>query len=341
MIIKRQGSKSYGLHIGRIYKQDNFVYMIDEEQNIYPFESLIFTNKYFNINEGDLEYPRVWERKTENIKETTGKTAPKEGDIVLFGFINGRVNYPVIFGSILHINLFADPSKNKEGKYRQEFSDFLKMQESRHLIKENIKRKIEYIEDNAGNIENTIKTYEDIENEGDPQEERGTIKLVIGKNGEITLDIQEVAEKTGTGNIILNLKGNDGQVNGNITLNFNGKLALINTDDEGAANGNRIVIDNTDGDEKILIEDKHGNKYNSSKDGMSFEDANGNKYSNSADGIKFEDKNGNIIEMKSGSLECLPATMLKLGKAAAIAVNNFPACLFTGAPHSTSTDVTA
>ena len=308
--------------------------MIDESQNVYPVKSLSFINKYFNGQEGDVEYPRIWEDSTETIKETTGKTEPKEGDIVLFGFIGGRVNFPVIFGSISQLNLFGD-------KYRSEFAGFLDMQEARHLIKENIKRKIELTEDKSGNFEKTITTYEDIENERDPQEERGSCKLTIGKDGEIVLDIAEIAEMTGTGNITLNLKGNDGQTNGNINVNFNGKLSLINTDDEGVANGNKIVIDNTDGEESISIEDKHGNKYNSTKDGTVFTDVNGNTYTNSADGIKLEDKDGNIIEFKGATLSCLPKTMLNLGKAAAIAINNFPACLFTGAPHSTSADVKA
>jgi len=334
MVKKRQGENIFGLHLGKIYKLDNRLYMIDELQNTYPIESLIFVNKYFNTQEGDLEYPRIWENKTEAIKETTGKTEPKEGDIVLFGFIGGSGKYPVILGSTLKISLFGD-------KYRSEFAGFLDMQEARHLIKENIKRKIELTEDKSGNFEKTITTYEDIENDGDPKEERGSCKLTVGKDGEIAIDLVELAEMTGTGNITLNLKGNDGQTNGNINVNFNGKLSLINTDDEGVANGNKIVIDNTDGEEKILVEDKHGNKYNSTKDGTVFTDVNGNTYTNNADGIKLEDKDGNIIEFRGATLSCLPKTMLNLGKAAAIAVNNFPACLFTGAPHSTSADVKA
>jgi len=265
MVVKKlKGVNTFGLYIGQLFKNGNEIFLIDEMRNVFKIGSLSFLNKYFNANEGDIEYPRVWEDKTEQIKATTGKTEPKSGDIVIFGFIGGRVNYPIILGSISQINLFGD-------KYRSDFEKFIDMQEARHLIKSNIKRKIEIEEDNEGKHEKTITTYVDIANEGDPQEERGTIKLTIGKDGEIVLDIAEIAEKTGTGNLTLNLKGNDGQTNGNVTLNFNGKLSLINTDDEGAANGNKIVIDNTDGDEKISIEDKHGNKFNSTKDGITID----------------------------------------------------------------------
>ena len=209
MVKKRQGENIFGLHLGKIYKLDNRLYMIDERQNTYPIESLIFVNKYFNSRESDLEYPRIWENKTEDIKETTGKTEPKEGDIVLFGFIGGNGKYPVVFGSTLKISLFGD-------KYRTEFDGFLDMQEARHLIKENIKRKIELTEDKFGNFEKIITTYEDIVNEGDPKEERGSVGFTVGKDGEIEINITEIAEKTGTGNITLNLVGNNGQINGNI-----------------------------------------------------------------------------------------------------------------------------
>lgn len=283
MAKKGQGDNIFGLHLGRIFKRNNLVYMIDEDQNTYPIEELCFLNKYFNSQEGEVEYPRVWEDTTEQIKETTGKTEPKKGDIVLFTFIKGMSKYPVILGSISQLNLFGD-------KYRVEFEKFLDMQEKRILIKENIKRKIVEKEDGFGNIEKTVTTYEDKENWADEnvQEERGTIDFKVGKDGEIVLDITELAEKTGTGNITLNLKGNDGQVNGNINLNFNGKLNLINTDNEGIANGNKIEIDNTDGEEKINIEDKHGNRYNSSKDGIVVEDTNGNRYTNDSNGVKIE-----------------------------------------------------
>jgi len=263
MVKKGQGDNIFGLHLGRIFKRNNLVYMIDEDQNTYPIESLCFLNKYFNSQEGDIEYPRVWEGTTEKDKEATGKTEPMKGDIVLFTFIKGMARYPVILGSISQLNLFGD-------QYRAEFEKFLEMQEKRILIKENIKRKIVRGEDGFGNIEKTVTTYEDKENWADEnvQEERGSIGFTVGKDGEVEINITEIAEKTGTGNITLNLRGNDGQVNGNVNLNFNGKLNLINTDDEGIPNGNKIEIDNTDSEEKINIEDKHGNKYNSSKDGV-------------------------------------------------------------------------
>ncbi|HCL00770.1 MAG TPA: hypothetical protein DHW42_11780, partial [Candidatus Marinimicrobia bacterium] len=267
MVKKGQGDNIFGLHLGRIFKRNNLVYMIDEDQNTYPIESLCFLNKYFNSQGGDIEYPRVWEGTTEKDKEATGKTEPMKGDIVLFTFIKGMARYPVILGSISQLNLFGD-------QYRAEFEKFLEMQEKRILIKENIKRKIVRGEDGFGNIEKTVTTYEDKENWADEnvQEERGSIGFTVGKDGEVEINITEIAEKTGTGNITLNLRGNDGQVNGNVNLNFNGKLNLINTDDEGIPNGNKIEIDNTEGEEKINIEDKHGNKYNSSKDGIVLED---------------------------------------------------------------------
>lgn len=54
----------------------------------------------------------------------------------------------------------------------------------------------------------------------------------------------------------------------------------------------------------------------------------------------------NKIEITSapgGFIDVLPGAggFVRLGKAAAVPCNNFPVCLFTGVPHSTSTDVLA
>lgn len=265
MVKKEQGNYITKLHIGRIYRKGELIFLIDENKNSYPVNSLLFLDKFFNPQEGDIELPKVWEDQTETIKEFTGSTKPTEGDVVIFGFIEGKASYPIILGSVIQLRLLGNADI---GKYRDDFLSFLNMQEKKLLIKENIKRKIVEKEDGYGKIERSITTFEDIENEGDPQEERGTINFSISKEGDIQLDITEILEKTGKGNIVLNLKGNDGQANGNFTFNFNGKLNLINTNDEGNPTGTKISIDNTKGEEKIEIEDVHGNKYHSTKDGV-------------------------------------------------------------------------
>lgn len=268
MVKKEQGSYITKLHIGRIYRKGELVFLIDENKNSYPVNSLLFLDKFFNPQEGDIELPKVWEDQTEEIKEFTGSTKPTEGDTVIFGFSEGKASYPIILGSVIQLRLFGNTDI---GKYRDDFLSFLDMQEKKVFIKENIKRKIVEKKDGYGGIERSITTFEDIEKEGDPQEERGTINFSISKEGDIQLDITEILEKTGKGNIVLNLKGNDGQANGNFTFNFNGKLNLINTNDEGNPTGTKISIDNTKGREKIEIEDVHGNKYHTTKDGTLIE----------------------------------------------------------------------
>lgn len=56
----------------------------------------------------------------------------------------------------------------------------------------------------------------------------------------------------------------------------------------------------------------------------------------SVSGVKIE-----ITSMPGGMINIIPGAggMLRLGKAPVAFCNNFPVCLFTGAPHSTSTDV--
>lgn len=296
LTVANPGFNINGLHYGRLVKSDENVMLVDEARNKYPIESVLFLNRFFNPQEGDIEYPRVWEGITEKIKETTGSTAEKEGDIVVFAFAGGRVTYPVVLGSISQSNLFGD-------KYRADFSGFLDMQEARHLIKANIKRKIEYNEDKSGNIEKTITTYEDIANEGDPQEERGAVHFSVTKEGEVIIDITEIKDKTGTGNITLDIKGNDGQTNGNINLNFNGKLNLVNTDDDGAPTGTKLTIDNTIGAERIDFEDINGNKINITVDGMEMTDLNGNIYTMDSGGITLMNKDGKKIIMSGAGTE--------------------------------------
>ncbi len=89
--------------------------------------------------------------------------------------------------------------------------------------------------------------------------------------------------------------------------------------------GHKIIFDDREGQEKIQIIDKNNNKIVMSENG-----------------IKLEDKYGNIIDMNMQFLDIIPQMVCRLGgNVATVNVNNFPACLFTGAPHSTNTKVKA
>ena len=64
--------------------------------------------------------------------------------------------------------------------------------------------------------------------------------------------------KENNGNFYLKLIGDDNQVNGNVKVELNGKYVLNQVTDEGEVFA-QILMDNTSGDEKIQVKDKHKN----------------------------------------------------------------------------------
>jgi uncharacterized protein involved in type VI secretion and phage assembly len=103
--------------------------------------------------------------------------------------------------------------------------------------------------------------------------------------------------------------------------------------------GNSIEMEDKDNEEVFIIKYNDGSKENlvtMDKDGIRIVDANQNKITLDTNGTVIEDKHSNKIEMSSASINILPAVQCNLGDSPINLVNNLPACLFTGAPHSIS-----
>ena len=101
--------------------------------------------------------------------------------------------------------------------------------------------------------------------------------------------------------------------------------------------GNSIEMEDKDSEEVFIIKYSDGSKENvvtMDKDGIKIVDANQNKITLDMNGTVIEDKNSNKIEMSASSINILPAVQCNLGDSPINLVNNLPACLFTGAPHS-------
>jgi Uncharacterized protein conserved in bacteria len=113
-----------------------------------------------------------------------------------------------------------------------------------------------------------------------------------------------------------------------ITMNKDGIKIL------DGANGNKIKMDQVG----TVIEDKSQNKIEMNESGIKIlDEANGNKIKMDQAGTVIEDKNLNKIEMSATAINILPASVCSLGGGDPTVlnfVNNLPACLFTGAPHS-------
>ncbi len=88
------------------------------------------------------------------------------------------------------------------------------------------------------------------------------------REGNITIFLE--GKDDGAGNIKIKVIGKDAQKDGNITLEMNGAFTInqINEKDEIQA---QIIMDNTDGDEKIILIDKHKNMFKTQKDGTIIE----------------------------------------------------------------------
>lgn len=101
--------------------------------------------------------------------------------------------------------------------------------------------------------------------------------------------------------------------------------------------GNSIEMEDGDNQEVFIIKYNDGSKTNivtMDKEGIAIVDANQNKITLDSNGTVIEDKSGNKVEMNSTAINILPATGCNLGNSPVNMVNNFPACLFTGAPHA-------
>lgn len=73
-----------------------------------------------------------------------------------------------------------------------------------------------------------------------------------------------------SGNLSVKIIGDNNQKNGNVKLQFNGKLSLDQISDNGEINS-QLFFDNTEGDEKISLVDKHKNKLILNKKGSILE----------------------------------------------------------------------
>jgi hypothetical protein len=108
-------------------------------------------------------------------------------------------------------------------------------------------------------------------------------------------------------------------------------IIVQNTDDKRR----NVVTMNKDGIKVQNIDDTKRNVITMNKDGIEITDAANNKIKLDQNGTVIEDKNQNKIEMNATAINILPASVCNLGGPTAVnLVNNLPACLFTGAPHS-------
>lgn len=93
---------------------------------------------------------------------------------------------------------------------------------------------------------------------------------IVEENGKGDLFVYLKGKGTGTGNIALKIMGTEN--NGNIKLEMNGKFLLKQIDNEGNLIS-KVYLDNTKGNEKTIVSDKHKNKLELNKDGAIIEAA--------------------------------------------------------------------
>ena len=89
--------------------------------------------------------------------------------------------------------------------------------------------------------------------------------LVLNDNAKGDLFIYLKGKETGTGNIALKLVGSDG--NGNLKLEVNGKVLVKQADSEGNL-VSKIYLNNTRGDEKVIVTDKFENEFQMNSKGI-------------------------------------------------------------------------
>ncbi|MGA9407361.1 MAG: hypothetical protein WBW71_09545, partial [Bacteroidota bacterium] len=155
-------------------------------------------------------------------------------------------------------------------------------------------------------------------------------------HGNLNLNLTGKNTDTGTGNVNITVTGKD-NTQGQINLATNGPIGLKQVDKDGKTL-NEITMSPT-ADIALEITDQYKNDLQIGKDGINIVDANKNSLAATNNGIKTTDKNGNVIEMNSSELNIVPKTLCNIGSNPTQLVNNFPVCVFSGAPHSTSTDV--
>ena len=76
--------------------------------------------------------------------------------------------------------------------------------------------------------------------------------------------------KENNGNIGIKIEGNEA-ANGNFSLSLNGKFALNLQTPDGQTTYTQLFFDNTDGEEKFRVKDKHGNIIEANKAGLILE----------------------------------------------------------------------
>jgi len=257
------------------------LFLQDSDRNIYRLSQVALASYAFNDRDGIKRFPRPWEfgEKGEVLKQ---------GDTVLIYFRQGDMNSPIVFGSIEPVNVHDFLQTDRKNLDR------------RSERWETLDRIIEKEDDGKGNLSFEVKALDPEADENTTIEDRilGSLKVALSKEGELDLDLSQIAGKTGTGNINLNLIGNDGQANGNLILNFNGKLKLQNIDDEGNVTQS-IGIDNTEGNEKVEIRDTYSNKIITDKSGVTIIDTNQNQMVTDTDGVRISDKKDNEILIKT------------------------------------------
>lgn len=111
------------------------------------------------------------------------------------------------------------------------------------------------------------------------------------------------------------------------------------------SDGSYLIIDRTiNANGKIEILDKQANgdnKITLDANNLKLQDLNGHQMTMNSTGLELKSSFGDVIKMISGQMEISPANFCKLGTTGSISVNNYPNCLFTGAPHSTNTKIKA
>lgn len=109
--------------------------------------------------------------------------------------------------------------------------------------------------------------------------------------------------------------------------------------------GSYLIIDRAiDGNGKIELLDVQAggnNKITMDASNVRIENVSGHLINMSSGEIRLQSSFGDVIKMVSGQMEISPAVFCKLGTPGSINVNNYPNCLFTGAPHSTNTKIKA
>ena len=194
--------------------------------------------KYFSLD-------NVWGLSPERNYESGTKDLPRPfvlendeiievGDNLVYSFVDDSEQNILILGSLTSYKINSlDPLLNITTSDKDSLS-------AKYLSRNNKQRFFSVLEDGKGNV---------------------TINL-LGKND---------ADKPGTGNLAIKIKGTD--KNGNVNLSMNGKFAITQTQTDGETETAiaQLLFDNTNGAEKIKVIDKTKNRIEMNKDGIILE----------------------------------------------------------------------